>query len=240
MGFQSILAGDNLSQGKDKINANFSSANYDILTLATDVTALTLDATTHWKKRIVVTAPAGCTITIPAGLESGWDTLIYRSTTAGLVTILSAGTIAGPGNTLEQAERSASIWHIGSNVHVLSGALGADPILYQYKALGIEYPTATEDVFLFFTDRQMTVSQVNDFVRGTTPSVSYNIVWGTTADATTVTSLFSADRAVTGTTGASTTTFANATIPAGSYVRLKTAAKTGTVTLLGVNLKTTL
>lgn len=65
----------------------------------------------------------GCTITIPTGLSVGHAVNVFRRNGAGATVLSSAGTLEGPGTTLNVAKTGASIVHIGSNIHVAQGAL---------------------------------------------------------------------------------------------------------------------
>jgi hypothetical protein len=70
------------------------------------------------------TNAAGCTVTIPTGLTTGWTSVAYRGATAGAITFGSAGTYEGESNSLENQETAATIVHRGSNVHMALGAFG--------------------------------------------------------------------------------------------------------------------
>jgi hypothetical protein len=65
----------------------------------------------------------GCTVTIPTGLSVGHAVNVFRRNGAGATVLSSAGTLEGPGTTLNVAKTGASIVHIGSNIHVAQGAL---------------------------------------------------------------------------------------------------------------------
>ena len=92
------------------------------------------------------------------------------------------------------------------------------------KTITITYPTATENVTFFYTQQAYTIAEVEDVVRGTSPSVTYNISFASTRDSGSPTNVFTSNRTVTSTAGSSTTTFANATIPANSWVWIITSA----------------
>lgn len=98
----------------------------------------------------------------------------------------------------------------------------------QLKSLVVEDPTSSENITFFFTDRAITIAQVNDVVQGTTPSLTWNIRHATTRNSGSPNDLFSANRTTTSESGAETTTFADATIPAGSWVWLISSAESGT------------
>jgi hypothetical protein len=96
------------------------------------------------------------------------------------------------------------------------------------KGITMVSPTSSENVMLFYTDVAITITKVAESTRGTSPSTTYNIKYASDRS-TTGTSVFSSNRAITSTTGTTTTTFASASIPAGSYVWLITSATSGTV-----------
>lgn len=125
-------------------------------------------------------------------------------------------------------------------IHVLpfrpSAINGALPPTY-IKSIGIENPGSSENIALFFTDDAITVTQVNDVCRGSSPSVTWNIFHDTARDSGTPNSLFSSDRTTTSLSGAETTSFNDASIPAGSWVWFRTSATSGTVGEFTVSLE---
>lgn len=101
------------------------------------------------------------------------------------------------------------------------------------KSFTFPSPTDSEDEGIFFTDRAITVTKIAHYVKGSTPSVTFTIVHDTTANG-------AGNEVVTGgttsttETGATVTSFNDATIPANSWVRVKTTAQSGTVDSLHV------
>lgn len=106
------------------------------------------------------------------------------------------------------------------------------------KSLTIINPSKNDlpEVTLFFVKNDVTISKINAVCRGASPSVSYSL-------------RFSSNRSSTGTevvsggllcsdtgTGNVTTSFSNATIPAGSFLWLKVTAISGTVDEFSVTL----
>jgi hypothetical protein len=71
------------------------------------------------------TNAAGCAVTIPNGLTTGWQSLAYRADNAGTISFSSATTLEGAATTLSTEMTAAVVAHRGSNIHVLLGALGA-------------------------------------------------------------------------------------------------------------------
>ncbi len=113
-------------------------------------------------------------------------------------------------------------WYDGTSTAALSPDL--------IKPVSIWSPTASDKITLYKTDKAITIKKLFDVVVGTgSPSVTWQIKYATTRDSATPTNLFSVARTTTSTAGASTTTFASASIPAGSYIWLELSAVSGTV-----------
>src|SRR5882672_7855850 len=88
-----------------------------------DVTTTTYTFSAADNKKIKrFTNVSGCTATIPTGLIVGWETIAYRGSGAGTLTLASAGTLEAAGSTLNTEKTSAFILHRGSNIHVALGA----------------------------------------------------------------------------------------------------------------------
>lgn len=100
------------------------------------------------------------------------------------------------------------------------------------KSVTILSPSGAESLTLFYVNAASTVKQLTANIRGA-GSITVDIFYAPTP-ATSGTSLVTGGVAVTSTT--ITTSFSNAVIPANSYVRLATSAKSGTVTELAVSL----
>jgi hypothetical protein len=99
----------------------------------------------------------------------------------------------------------------------------------QSKTLVLNNPSASENISLFYTDVAVTISKVADAVQGSTPSVTYQVNHASARNSGSPNTLYSVGRAVTSAAGTTTTTFNDATIPAGSYVWFTTSAASGTV-----------
>jgi hypothetical protein len=108
------------------------------------------------------------------------------------------------------------------------------------KAVTIESPTTSENIGLFYTDVAITITKLADVLRGTSPSVTYQINHATDRSSGSPNTLFSSSRVSTSTTGATTTSFNDATIPAGSWVWLTTSANSGTVAEINITLTYTI
>jgi hypothetical protein len=97
------------------------------------------------------------------------------------------------------------------------------------KAVSFQAPTASENVTLWYTPVALTITEVAESAQGTSPSVTYNIRYASTRNAGSPTNVFSSNRTVTTSAGTSVTSFANASIPAGSWIWIVTSATSGTV-----------
>jgi hypothetical protein len=104
------------------------------------------------------------------------------------------------------------------------------------KALTILNPTSSEDVVLFFTTSSITFSQIRSTVMGTSPSITFSIRYGTDISAAGTEVVTGGIVCANSTTGVSTTSFNNATVPLNNFIWLITTALSGTVTQLAVSL----
>lgn len=104
-----------------------------------------------------------------------------------------------------------------------------------------ETPTAADNIYMWQTDVAITVSKVTGVVRGSSPSVTYQINFASDYTSGSPTTLFSSGQVLTNTTtGAVVTSFADATIPAGSHIWITTSAESGTTDGIGITLKYTI
>lgn len=117
-----------------------------------------------------------------------------------------------------------NVWR--SRVEALSG----------FKSITIPSPTSSEDVTLFYASREVTITEIRAVVRGSTPSVTYTIRYGSDRSATGTEVKTSGSTATSQTSGDAVTSFNSATIAAGNWVWLETTAKSGTVNELSVTL----
>lgn len=65
------------------------------------------------------------TVTIPAGLAAGTSCTILRLAGAGVITFSSGGTLESAGTTLSTEKTAATIYHRGSDIHTVLGAVGS-------------------------------------------------------------------------------------------------------------------
>lgn len=107
------------------------------------------------------------------------------------------------------------------------------------KNINLPTPSAAENEFIFFTPVAITVTNTRAVLVGSaTPSVTYNIGFGT--DRTSLTNVYTAGQTVTSTTtGTDASGVNDATIPANSWVILTTTAQSGTVTAINTSIQFT-
>jgi hypothetical protein len=150
------------------------------------------------------------------------------STTSTIVSNTSGSTAV----TIE-AGAGMAISESGSTITLASNA--------EYiKSATIEAPTATENITLFYTRKAITIREVSDVMRGTSPSVTWQIKYAATRNSGSPTNLFSASRTTTSLSGATTTTFNDATIAAGNWIWLETSAVSGTNDSLAISITYTI
>ncbi len=111
--------------------------------------------------------------------------------------------------------------------------------LTQSKGVTLESPGSAENFGLWKTQVDITITSINAVVIGSSPSVTINIAFG--SDITSLTNVFSSGTAITNTTTGQTINsgFNDATIPAGSWIRLKSTASSGTITQIEVTINYT-
>jgi hypothetical protein len=106
----------------------------------------------------------------------------------------------------------------------------------QSKTKVVEAPGSSENLYFFYTDKAITVQKVAYALRGSSPSVTFDIVFHTDRSSGSPSELFGSNVVGTSTTGTTTTSFSDATIPAGSYVWIVTSAASGTINEIGITL----
>jgi hypothetical protein len=103
------------------------------------------------------------------------------------------------------------------------------------KSVTIAEPQPGDQFTLFRTEYPTTLSQVQAVVRGSSPSVTYEIRYA--ADRSAAGTLAIEPATVTSITNGDTATIQNMPIPAGRYVWLEVTAVSGTVSELNVSLE---
>lgn len=102
------------------------------------------------------------------------------------------------------------------------------------KSITILDVTSSEKIIWFFNPASWTVSEIRSVVLGSSPSVTFQVRYGTSV-AVAGTQVASVTTTNT-TTGVSTTTFSNATIPTNNFVWITTSAKSGTVDQMNITI----
>ena len=105
------------------------------------------------------------------------------------------------------------------------------------KDITIEAPTTTEDITFFYTPIAITVTEVRVVGVGTTPSLTLQLKHSTSREA--AGNALTTSAAHTNTTGGSTATLSDDTIPAASYVWIETTATGGTVVSFSIHVRYT-
>jgi hypothetical protein len=116
----------------------------------------------------------------------------------------------------------------------LSGYSGYSGSIWR-ASITVESPSASENIAFAFTTGARTISKVIAVVKGSSPSVTYNIGYGT--DITSLTNVTTSPSAVTNTTTGTTATLNNTAIPANGYLVFTTSAKSGTITWIQVTVE---
>jgi len=148
----------------------------------------------------------------------------------------------GSGDEQELSLGAAPSATLGHTYLRSAGASSPPTMAQEMKTVTIvvENPTATEDILVSFFFQAVTIREVQAGVVGTgSPSVTINPVHGTDRSAA-GTALLNAATAITNTTtGQNLTSFTDNTLAADEMLRLKTTAKSGTVTELWVTFRYT-
>ncbi len=118
-------------------------------------------------------------------------------------------------------------------VSVANGGTGLSTGHILGKGVSLTTPGAAENIMLYFTPTAITITNVQEALVGTTPSVTYVINYGSSR--TTATSTIVASHAATSTAGVAATLNTTA-IPANSYIWLQSTATSGSVSDFHVTL----
>ena len=120
-----------------------------------------------------------------------------------------------------------------SNVTQHQGALsisGSQLVQFEEeKSFTVESPSATEDIGLWRTPRNITLTEVYTVSSGSTPSLTYTIRHNSDRSATGTEVVTGGSTTTSTSTGDSVKTFNDATIPSGSWIWLETTAQSGTI-----------
>lgn len=105
------------------------------------------------------------------------------------------------------------------------------------KSITLVNPTNSENLLLFFTDKQLSLSQIRSVLAGSgSPSVTFSLRYGGDVSASGTEVVTGGITCTNTTTGLSTTSFDNGTIAANSFVWLTTSAVSGSVDSLHLSI----
>lgn len=131
-------------------------------------------------------------------------------------------------------QRKAGAW-----INRTPSQLKADLAITYSKSVAVESPTNSENITLFHTDTNITITKVHAVLRGSTPSVTFQLSHGTDrSDAGT--NLFGSNQTLSGAgatvAGTEYTSFSDATLVADEMIWLRTSATSGTVDEMSVTI----
>lgn len=102
------------------------------------------------------------------------------------------------------------------------------------KAITILNPTGSDNVTLFYTTQSVVISKIVSLVRGTSPSITFEVLWDESRTGSGTSAVEGGITVTNTTTGLSTTSLSHNTIPANRFVWVRTTASSGTVTEFSV------
>jgi hypothetical protein len=97
------------------------------------------------------------------------------------------------------------------------------------KSISVLTPNTAENIAWFYAPRALVVSEIRSVVKGSSPSVTFTIRYGTDRSGSGTEVVTGGTTVTNVTSGLSTTSFDSATISAGSFVQFRTTATSGTV-----------
>jgi hypothetical protein len=162
----------------------------------------------------------------------GSNTAVIGATTQTAATIYGVlrlpGGLSAAGSTFSG---NISAPNIVNSVNGLTGSVKIP------RSLSVYAPTTSDSITLFYTPVALTISRISAVLRGSsTPSVTYNLNYGTNRSSGTL--VFTSGTTVTSTTTATVvTSFNNSSIPAGGFLWLTASAVSGTVDELSVSVE---
>jgi hypothetical protein len=160
------------------------------------------------------------------------------ATQSGTFSGTSSGTNTGDQTTVSGNAGTATALQTPRNINgvAFDGTANITVASVGTKTITVENPTATENIPFCFTTAGGTITKVIAVLVGSsTPSVTYNIGYGT--DVTSLTNVTTSPSAVTSTTTGTTATLNNVTVPANGWLVLKTTAQSGTVNSITVTVE---
>jgi hypothetical protein len=212
-----------------------------------------VNAATYTGTTLTLTRSDGSTVTTTINTNSGTVTSVGLSmpsafsvantpvTSAGTFSVTGAGTviqtIAGNGTLVNN--KGLTALSFGSNTltaTLVSGETVTTTINSgkpQTKNITIPSPTGADNFVMWFSKEAITINEADEAVQGSTPSCTYQIEYGSNRSAMAGT-IISSHAATT--TAGTTATINTASIPANSWIWIKTTAISGTVSELAVTL----
>jgi hypothetical protein len=173
-------------------------------------------------------------------IESFWSTVTHASRESQM-------NIRGVDNTSNEVFMNIQkdLVRINNNADTLATkayarSVGGSAPPSLHKGLTLEFPGSAESFGVWKTPVDITISSVEAVLVGSSsPSVTFNIAFG--SDRTSGTNVYSSGRTVTSTTTGSTfnSSFNDQTIPAGSFIWFTTTAQSGTVTQIEITINYT-
>ena len=153
-----------------------------------------------------------------------------------------AGTLTIGTVTTGAAGSSATVTNVGTSSNAIldfsiprgdkgdTGPTGA-------KSVTVLNPSAPDRIGILFTTTSQTISRIQSVVTGSgSPSVSYSLNYGTDFSATGTAVVTAGITANSTTSGVSTTSFNNATVPSNNYLYVLVNSISGTVTSLHISI----
>ncbi len=163
------------------------------------------------------------TITIADALDLGGNTSVEIPNGAGGTTVDAAGEVC-----VDTTSKTLNFYD-GAAEKVLTPVMS--------KSITIESPGASEDLSLFFTDDAITITKIVAVLTGSsTPSVTWTVRHHTNRSNAGNEVVTGGTTTTSTTTGSVVTSFNDATVPADSFLWLKTTAQSGTVTTINVTI----
>jgi hypothetical protein len=119
----------------------------------------------------------------------------------------------------------------------VQGSSGTSGVSYEIKSITVENPTSSENIIMFYSFDDITITEIQSVVKGTTPSVTINPTYNSDVSVIGTSILTTPIEINNVTTGQNITSFGSANIPANNWVLLLTTATSGTVSQLVLSIK---
>lgn len=191
-------------------------------------------------------ATSGLTAT---DVQAALDEIVAGGGGGGVTSVTGSAPIASSGGTTPNITHSTASGY----VHLPSGgssdqwvkwssdgtgqwaSLPTPEKVFYHENLRMVSPSSGEEGTIFFTTEAITIVELNDVVVGS-GSTTWNIFHASARDSGSANALFSSSRTTSSTSGASTTSFDDDTIPLDSWVWLEVVGDSGTINELAVTI----